>query len=48
MDYIHKCSIEATNRHARAVACSAVTGAGLQTGLDWLVEDVGQRIFFLE
>ena len=32
-------------RHWHIVPCSAVTGSGLVAGMDWMVEDVGQRIF---
>jgi ADP-ribosylation factor-like protein 2 len=35
-------------RHARVVACSAVTGDGLLAGFDWLVGDIASRIFLLD
>lgn len=35
------------NRHCRIVACSAVTGEGLMEGMDWLVQDIGNRIFMM-
>ncbi len=35
-------------RHARVVACSAVTGDGLLTAFDWLVGDIASRIFMLD
>lgn len=35
------------NRHCRVVACSAMTGEGLRDGFDWIVDDVGGRIFLL-
>lgn len=34
-------------RHWKIVACSAVTGEGLEAGLDWMVEDIASRIFML-
>lgn len=33
------------NRHWSILACSAVTGEGLAPGMDWLVQDIGSRIF---
>lgn len=33
-------------RHWKAVACSAVAGSGLVEGFDWIVSDVGKRIFY--
>ncbi|CEH14604.1 gtp-binding protein [Ceraceosorus bombacis] len=30
----------------RIQPCSAITGQGLQEGIDWLVKDVGQRMYF--
>jgi len=35
-------------RHWQIVACSAVTGAGLVGGIDWLVKDIASRIFMAE
>ena len=35
-------------RHARVVACSAVTGDGLLAAFDWLVGDIASRIFLLD
>jgi ADP-ribosylation factor-like protein 2 len=35
------------NRHWSIQSCSAVTGAGLVEGIDWIVEDVANRIFLL-
>jgi ADP-ribosylation factor-like protein 2 len=35
-------------RHYKVVACSAVTGAGLDEGFSWLVGDIASRIFLLE
>lgn len=34
-------------RHWAIHSCSAVTGDGLVSGVDWIVEDVAQRIFML-
>lgn len=34
-------------RHWRIFGCSAMTGAGLGDGFDWLVEDIASRIFVL-
>lgn len=36
-----------TKRHWKAVACSAVSGSGLAEGFDWIVTDVGSRMFFM-
>ena len=35
-------------RHWKVVACSAVTGSGLDNGFGWLVGDIASRIFLLE
>jgi ADP-ribosylation factor-like protein 2 len=35
-------------RHWKIQACSAVTGAGLVDGVDWLVKDIASRIFMME
>jgi ADP-ribosylation factor-like protein 2 len=35
-------------RHWRIVACSAVTGAGLLDGFDWVVNDIRSRIYMLD
>ncbi len=35
-------------RHWHIQACSGVTGDGLVEGIDWLVGDIGQRIFMME
>jgi len=34
--------------HYRIVRCSAVTGENLLQGMDWLLEDIGARIFTLD
>mmetsp|Transcript_13171 Transcript_13171/g.17219 ORF Transcript_13171/g.17219 Transcript_13171/m.17219 type:complete len:186 (+) Transcript_13171:112-669(+) len=33
------------NRHHFVQACSAVTGQGLKEGIDWIVQDISNRIF---
>eukprot|EP00522_Entomoneis_paludosa_P003233 CAMPEP_0172469872 /NCGR_PEP_ID=MMETSP1065-20121228/64847_1 /TAXON_ID=265537 /ORGANISM="Amphiprora paludosa, Strain CCMP125" /LENGTH=194 /DNA_ID=CAMNT_0013227649 /DNA_START=47 /DNA_END=631 /DNA_ORIENTATION=+ len=35
------------NRHWSIRPCSAVTGEGLVDAMDWMVEDIGSRIFML-
>lgn len=35
------------NRHYAIYACSAVTGKGLVDGVDWMTDDVANRIFML-
>lgn len=35
------------NRHWTIMGCSAVTGDGLLEGIDWMVEDISNRIFLL-
>ncbi len=35
-------------RHWHIVPCSAYSGAGLVEGIDWLVQDISQRIFLAE
>ena len=35
------------NRHSCIVPCSAVTGEGLEKGMEWLVGDISSRIFML-
>ena len=39
---------EITTRHWAVVPCSAVTGDGLLTGIDWIVKDIAGRIFLME
>ena len=34
-------------RHWSIHSCSAMTGEGLVSGIDWMVEDIAQRIFML-
>jgi ADP-ribosylation factor-like protein 2 len=36
-----------TNRHWKVVACSARTGQGVEAGFDWMVQDVGKRVYLL-
>ncbi|KAJ9456269.1 ADP-ribosylation factor-like protein 2 [Diplonema papillatum] len=33
------------NRHINIVGCSAVTGQGLEEGIDWVVQDIASRIY---
>lgn len=35
-------------RHWKVIGCSAVTGMGLEEGFQWLVDDIGSRIFLLD
>ncbi|KAL3689047.1 hypothetical protein R1sor_015356 [Riccia sorocarpa] len=35
------------DRHWQILGCSAVTGDGLLDGFDWLVSDIGSRIYML-
>jgi len=35
------------NHHWSIHACSAVTGEGLTSGIDWMVDDIASRIFML-
>ena len=35
-------------RHFAIVSCSAVTGAGLIDGIEWLMNDISSRIFLTE
>lgn len=39
--------IQYENRHWAIFGCSAVTGEGLEGGVDWLVRDIESRIFLL-
>jgi ADP-ribosylation factor-like protein 2 len=36
-----------TNRHWEIIPCSAKTGEGCFAGFDWIVSDVGNRVYFL-
>ena len=40
--------LTATKRHWRIEACSAFTGLGLAAGVDWLVQDIANRIFMYD
>lgn len=35
-------------RHWQLQPCSAVTGDGLVTGIDWMVSDIASRIFMMD
>jgi ADP-ribosylation factor-like protein 2 len=37
----------AGNRHWKIVACSATAGTGVVDGFDWIVKDVGNRVYLL-
>jgi ADP-ribosylation factor-like protein 2 len=37
-----------TGRHWRIVGCSAWTGKGLIDGVEWIVNDIAQRIYLME
>ena len=37
-----------TTRRWQIQACSAMSGDGLIAGIDWMVDDISQRIFMLE
>ncbi len=34
-------------RHWKIFGCSAMTGAGLHEGFEWIVDDISSRIFLL-
>ena len=36
------------DRNWSITACSAITGAGLLQGIDWMVQDVKERIFMMD
>eukprot|EP01083_Nonionella_stella_P127492 386191_1 len=36
------------SRHCKVIHCSAVTGQGLREGMDWMVDDIAQRIYVLD
>lgn len=35
------------NRNCKIVACSARAGTGCQEGFEWIVQDIGQRVYLL-
>ena len=37
-----------SQRHWRVQPCSAVRGTGLLEGMEWLVSDIGSRIFMFD
>ena len=39
--------LQKQNRHWNIVACSAVSGSGVQQGFDWVVKDIASRIYML-
>ena len=36
-----------TNRHWKIVGCSARSGRGVDSGFDWVVQDIGNRVYLL-
>ena len=40
--------LSAGNRHCQLTACSAMTGAGLQEGMEWIVADIAARIYMMD
>ncbi len=36
-----------SSRHWSIIPCSAVTGDGLISGMDWMTDDIASRIFML-
>ena len=40
-------NIRHDQRHWKIQGCSAKTGTGLIDGIDWLVDDISNRIYFL-
>jgi ADP-ribosylation factor-like protein 2 len=34
-------------RHCSVTGCSAMTGEGIETGIDWIVQDIVARIFIM-
>jgi len=36
------------NRNIKISTCSAITGNGLKEGIDWIVNDISNRIFMLD
>jgi ADP-ribosylation factor-like protein 2 len=36
-----------STRHWTIVGCSAVSGDGLADGIDWIVQDISDRIFMM-
>ena len=40
--------LSAGNRHCFLIACSAMTGVGLQSGMEWIVGDIAARIYMMD
>jgi ADP-ribosylation factor-like protein 2 len=40
-------SVDIGGRHVQVVGCSGITGAGLQQGFDWIVDDISSRVFIM-
>lgn len=45
--FFHNIGEDIGGRHWTIFGCSAVTGDGLITGFDWLVDDISSRIFMM-
>lgn len=46
-DILQLNSSDISGRHCKIFGCSAVTGDGLLTGFDWIVDDITSRIFMM-
>lgn len=46
-EYLNLEDDDISGRHWKIFACSAMTGEGLADGFDWLVGDIGSRIFLM-
>ncbi len=46
-EYLDLRSDDISGRHWKILGCSAMAGDGLTEGFDWLVEDIGSRIFLM-
>jgi len=47
-DALGLAQLASRGRHARVVACSAVTGDGLLSAFDFLVGDIASRIYLVD
>jgi len=47
VEFLKLQDLQYNNRHWSIHPCSAITGDGLIEGMDWLVEDISNRIFLL-
>eukprot|EP00601_Ochromonadales_sp_CCMP2298_P002927 CAMPEP_0173180220 /NCGR_PEP_ID=MMETSP1141-20130122/6580_1 /TAXON_ID=483371 /ORGANISM="non described non described, Strain CCMP2298" /LENGTH=186 /DNA_ID=CAMNT_0014103017 /DNA_START=52 /DNA_END=612 /DNA_ORIENTATION=+ len=46
-EYLDLSADDVSGRHWKIVGASAMTGEGLAKGFDWLVDDIGSRIFLM-